>query len=62
MTDFDADGILGARNSGRGIPTPCYVLNQVKGGKFVRVFPKKVGTFQCDEKGQYSIKLDLIGN
>ena len=37
----------------------CYVLSQVKGGKFVRVFPKKKGTFDCNEKDLYTIKLDL---
>ena len=61
ITDFDADGMLAPRDAGAEIPSPCYVLTQVKGGKFVRVFPKKAGTFQCDEKAQYTIKLDLIG-
>ena len=47
------------RNVGRARPEPCYVLTQVKGGKFVRVFPKKAGTFECDPKSTYTIKLDL---
>jgi ABC-type branched-subunit amino acid transport system substrate-binding protein len=60
MTDFDADGMVGERNIGSRIGTSCYVLNQVKSAKFVRVFPKQKGTFECDPKGQYSLKLDLI--
>jgi hypothetical protein len=36
------------------------VLSQVQGGKFVRVFPKKPGTFQCEKNNQYTVKLDLI--
>ena len=47
-------------NPGEGIPSNCYVLNQVQGGKFVRVFPKKAGTFQCEKNNAYTIKLDLI--
>jgi hypothetical protein len=59
ITEFDADGMLGTTNPGQRIPTPCYVLSQVKGGKFVRVFPKKPGTFECDAKNLYTVKLDL---
>jgi hypothetical protein len=58
ITKFDADGMLGTTNPGQKIPSPCYVLNQVKGGKFVRVWPKKPGTFDCTSD-LYEIKLDL---
>ena len=47
---FDADGMIGDTNVGERIPSPCFALLQVKGGKFVRVFPKKAGTFHCDPK------------
>ena len=47
ITDFDADGMLGHdQRRASSIPSACFVLIQVKGGKFVRVFPKKAGTFQ----------------
>lgn len=59
LGDFDADGMLAPRDAGARVPSECYVLNQVKGGKFVRVFPKKAGTFECNKKDLYSIKLDL---
>lgn len=58
ITEFDADGMLGATNPGERIPSPCYVLSQVKGGKFVRVFPKKPGTFDCKSE-LYEQKMDL---
>lgn len=56
---FDADGMIGVRDAGKRLPTACYALTQVKGGKFVRVFPKKPGTLDCDEKSFFSLKLDL---
>jgi hypothetical protein len=59
VNDWDGDGMMGQRDMGERVPSPCYVLTQVKGGKFVRVFPKKAGTFECDPKGTYNLKLDL---
>ena len=59
VSDFDADGMVGVRDAGNRVPTVCYVLTQVKGGEFVRTFPKKAGTFQCDEKDRFEIELDL---
>ena len=46
MRNFDAAGISGPRTLGD--PSPCYVLVQVRGGKFVRVWPAKSGTLDCD--------------
>lgn len=59
ISEFDADGMLAPSNPGGRVPSPCYALMQVKGGKFVRVFPKKAGTFHCDPKNMYTVKLDL---
>lgn len=59
LGEFDADGMVAARDAGARVPSECYVLSQVKGGKFVRVFPKKAGSFQCDEKDFFTIKLDV---
>jgi hypothetical protein len=58
ITDFTADGMLGNTNPGERVPSPCYVLTQVKKGKFVRVWPEKKGTFDCKNE-LYEIKLDL---
>src|SRR5439155_2671833 len=46
MKDFDAAGISGPR--ALGSPSACYVLLQVKGGAFTRVWPIKRGTLDCD--------------
>ena len=59
VKEWDGDGMMAERNMGDRVPSPCYVLTQVKGGKFVRVFPKKAGTFECDPKGTYNLKLDM---
>jgi hypothetical protein len=60
LHEFDGDGMMAERDPGARLPSLCYVLTQVKGGKFVRVFPKKAGTFDCNEKNKYTVKLDLI--
>lgn len=59
VNEFDAGGMMGIRDAGAREPTVCYVLTQVKGGEFVRVFPKKAGTFDCNEKSRYEIELDI---
>ena len=58
-TEFNADGMVGTMNPGDKIPSGCYVLSQVQGGKYVRVWPKKKGTFECKDN-LYEVKLDLI--
>ena len=58
---FNAGGLIGKTNVGMREPTPCYVLMQVKGGKFVRVTPSKPGTFNCQSKNIVDIKQSLIG-
>ena len=58
---FDADGMFGRIDlAGRGA-TPCHVLMQVQKGQFVRVFPKKPGTFDCAKKNLVFPKIDLLG-
>lgn len=59
ITEFDADGMIAKSNPGEGVPSECFALSQVKGGKFVRVFPKKAGTFECNPNNLYTVKLDL---
>jgi hypothetical protein len=39
--DFDADGIYGATDIGNRATGSCFVLMQVRNGRFVRVFPAK---------------------
>jgi len=58
---FDADGMYGSTQdlAAKKI-TDCYVLMQVKNGKYVRVFPTKAGTFDCNPKNVIQRKLDLL--
>ena len=58
---FNADGIIGATlDLAAKKISPCYVLLQVKNGKFVRVYPTKAGTFDCSPKNVIQRKLDLL--
>ncbi len=58
---FNADGMFGTVDlAARGV-TPCHVLMQVKNGTYVRVQPKKAGTFDCAAKNAIQVKLDLFG-
>jgi Periplasmic binding protein len=58
--EFGADGLLAPIDlAGRRV-SECHALLQVKNGDFVRVQPKKPGTFHCTPKGVYEVKLDLL--
>jgi Periplasmic binding protein len=60
--DFKAEvggeGMLGPTDVGGKKLNGCFVLTQVKGGKYVRVFPKEKGTLNCDSKNVTTIQLD----
>jgi hypothetical protein len=55
--DFDAQGMLGKTDIGGRRPSPCYELLQVRSSKFVRVHPKKAGTFDCSKKNIAIVKV-----
>ena len=42
--------------SGQRIPTPCFLMEQLKNDKFVRVVPAKKGTFDCKAANSVKIK------
>jgi ABC-type branched-subunit amino acid transport system substrate-binding protein len=57
-TDFTADGWMGDKGKDlRGFST-CFLIMQVEGGKFVRRFPEKAGTLQCDDAAKVTVHLD----
>ena len=60
LTSFDAGGLIGTSNVGGKVTTSCFVLEQVQNGKFVRVYPKKAGTFDCTKSNHVTVKADLI--
>lgn len=60
INSFDAGGMLGKTNIAEKETTPCYVLMQVKSGKFKRVWPPKSATFDCKPQNVVQLKLDLL--
>jgi hypothetical protein len=54
---FNGDGIYGDKLNLSG-PFTCYVMMQVKGGKFVRVFPEEKGKLDCPSDGTFQVNLD----
>jgi ABC-type branched-subunit amino acid transport system substrate-binding protein len=60
MTSFDSNGFIGKANVGGKVTTSCFILEQVKDGKFVRVWPTKPGTFDCTKSNHVTVKADLI--
>ncbi|MCU1485440.1 MAG: hypothetical protein JWN67_2186 [Actinomycetia bacterium] len=57
-TDFTADGWMGDKGKDlRGFST-CFLIMQVEGGKFVRRFPAKAGTLECDDNAKVTVHLD----
>jgi hypothetical protein len=61
LTRFDADGIMGATNIVDKVPTDCSMLLQLKDKKYVRLWPKKKGTFDCRPSNLSTIEADYIG-
>ena len=55
---FDAGGMIGASDVGGRRFGPCYMVMQIKDQKWVRVFPKKPGTFDCTAENLLSVKVD----
>ncbi len=58
--NFTADGMIAPTDVGKRQATTCFALLQVKSGKFVRVHPKKKGTFDCKSADTVALELDLI--
>jgi ABC-type branched-subunit amino acid transport system substrate-binding protein len=58
---FDADGMWGTTNVGDRVPTPCFVLLQVDGGKFQRVHPQKATTLDCKKSNNITYESDILG-
>jgi len=58
IKDFDAGGWSGP-NTLRGV-SDCYLVMQVKGGKFTRVFPTEAGTLSCDPGNVVTVNIDTV--
>ena len=57
IDDFDAGGWLG-EPAPPGTARRCFVILQVKDGKFVRAYPEERGTFDCDKTNLVTVALD----
>ena len=57
--DFNAGGMVATTDIGNKTGSPCFMLDQYKGGKFVRVYPTKKGTFDCNKSNVYTFQEDL---
>ena len=53
--------MMGAMHPGDRRVSSCYVLLQVRNGKFKRVHPTKAGTFDCDASNVLTMRADLEG-
>jgi ABC-type branched-subunit amino acid transport system substrate-binding protein len=55
-SDFDANGWMGPKDL-HGISN-CFLVMQIKGGKFVRVFPEEKVKLDCDDANVVTVNLD----
>ena len=61
LTKFDAGGMMGTVNIADHVPTDCSMLLQLKDEKYVRLWPKERGTFDCRRSNLATIEADYIG-
>jgi hypothetical protein len=55
---FTAQGMIGPTDIGGKVPSGCFALLQLKGGKWKRVYPTKVATFDCNKKNIQPVQFD----
>jgi hypothetical protein len=61
LTNFNADGMIGTVDIAHKTTSPCYLVEQIKNGKFHRVYPAKPGTFDCTKSNLVTTEADLVG-
>jgi ABC-type branched-subunit amino acid transport system substrate-binding protein len=59
--DFNAGGMVATTDIGNRVGSACFMLDQFKNGKFVRVYPTKKGTFDCKKSNVYTFQENLNG-
>ena len=57
--DFNGQGMVATTDIGNKVPSDCFMLDQFKSGKFVRIYPTKKGTFDCNTSNIYTFQEDL---
>jgi hypothetical protein len=58
IKNFTDNGWMGEKDL-KGV-SPCYVLMQIQGGKYVRVFPTKAGTLDCSASNVTTLTIDPV--
>jgi ABC-type branched-subunit amino acid transport system substrate-binding protein len=61
LTKFDAGGMLGTVDIANHTLSSCTLLTQFTNDKFVRVWPRKKGTFDCSPKNYVKFQADYLG-
>jgi ABC-type branched-subunit amino acid transport system substrate-binding protein len=56
---FDAGGMWGVMDPGAKLSTPCFMILNFDGSKYVREYPTKAGTFDCKPSNHQWIETDL---
>jgi ABC-type branched-subunit amino acid transport system substrate-binding protein len=55
ITSFNAHGLIPTSDPAKNIPSPCWLLAQVKGSSIVRVPPSPKSGFICKPGGQFDL-------
>ncbi|HEY3670301.1 MAG TPA: ABC transporter substrate-binding protein [Acidimicrobiia bacterium] len=58
---FDAGGMWGKMDPGAKANSPCFMILDFDGSKYVREYPKKVGTFDCTPSNRQSVEFAVSG-
>lgn len=58
---FDAGGMIGKTDVANKVLSPCFMLDEVKNGKYARVHPTKKGTFDCTPSNRVTFPAAATG-
>jgi ABC-type branched-subunit amino acid transport system substrate-binding protein len=61
VKEWDGGGLHFVGHPGTNGVSTCFMYMEVKGGKFVRLWPKKATTFDCDDSYAYDLQEDYGG-
>ena len=59
--EWDGGGLHFLADPGANKSSNCFMYMEVKGGKFVRLWPEKPTTFDCDDTYRFDLKDDFGG-
>ena len=57
---FDAGGMWGTMDPSAKLSTPCFMILDFDGSKYVREYPTKGGPFDCKPSNHQWIEADLL--